>query len=99
MTRLRTSSDLEVLVQLRREAPEPLHQQLEAEIREAIRSGRLEAGAVVPSSRALANDLGLSRGVVIEAYEQLGAEGYLDTRPGGATRVAEAAARRQPAAG
>ena len=98
MTRLRTSSELDLLVQLHRDRPEPLHQQLEAEIREAIRGGRLEAGAVVPSSRALANDLGLSRGVVIEAYEQLAAEGYLDTRPGGTTRVAEAAARRQPSA-
>jgi GntR family transcriptional regulator/MocR family aminotransferase len=94
---LRTSSDLELLVRVRRDDGEPLHQQLEAEIREAIRGGRLEAGSVVPSSRALARDLGLSRGVVIEAYEQLVAEGYLATRPGGATRVAEAAARRQTA--
>jgi GntR family transcriptional regulator / MocR family aminotransferase len=98
MTRLRTSSELELLVQLRRDGPEPLHQQLEAEIREAIRAGRLEAGTVVPSSRALARDLGLSRGVVIEAYEQLAAEGYLATRPGGTTSVAEAAARRQASA-
>ncbi len=99
MTRLRTSSELELLVELRRDGPEPLHQQLEAEIREAIRAGRLEAGTTVPSSRALARDLGLSRGVVIEAYDQLAAEGYLATRPGGTTSVAEAAARRQASTG
>ncbi|HEX5013279.1 MAG TPA: PLP-dependent aminotransferase family protein, partial [Candidatus Limnocylindrales bacterium] len=58
------------------------------ELRGAIRSGRLAAGAALPSSRALADQLGLSRGVVVEAYEQLVAEGYLTSRPGGATRVA-----------
>jgi len=98
MAEMGTSSDLELLVQLRRDNGEPLHQQLGTAIREAIRSRRLGAGAVLPSSRALARDLGLSRGVVVEAFEQLVAEGHLTTRPGGATRVTEAAARRQAAA-
>ena len=83
---------------LHRNGGEALHQQLEGEIREAIRAGRLEAGAVMPSSRALARDLDLSRGVVIEAYDQLVAEGYLVTRPGGTTRVADEAAQRKPSA-
>jgi GntR family transcriptional regulator/MocR family aminotransferase len=80
---------------MRREHGSSLHQQLEAGLREAIRSGRLQPRAVLPSSRALARDLGLSRGVVVEAYDQLAAEGYLTTRPGGATRVAEMATQPQ----
>jgi GntR family transcriptional regulator/MocR family aminotransferase len=45
----------------------------------------------MPSSRALAAELGLSRGVIVEAYEQLTAEGYLTSRPGATTRVAACA--------
>ena len=88
MARSRTSSSSELLVELRRDDSAPLHRQLELELRSAIRSGRLAAGAALPSSRSLAHDLNLSRGVVVEAYEQLVAEGYLTSRPGGATRVA-----------
>jgi GntR family transcriptional regulator/MocR family aminotransferase len=88
MPRSRTSSAGELLVELRRDDPTPLHRQLEQELRAAIRSGRLEAEMALPSSRALADQLALSRGVVVEAYEQLVAEGYLASRPGGATRVA-----------
>jgi len=89
MPRSRTSSGGELLVELRREDPTPLHRQLERELRTAIRSGRLEADTALPSSRALADQLGLSRGVIVEAYEQLVAEGYLASRPGGTTRVAD----------
>ena len=82
MTRMRTSSALELLVSLDRGGPEPLHRQLEQGIREAVRSGRLAAGAALPSTRALAAQLAVSRGIAVEAYEQLGAEGYLATTPG-----------------
>jgi GntR family transcriptional regulator / MocR family aminotransferase len=61
---------------------------LERAIRDAVRAGRLGAGERLPSSRALARDLGLARGTVAEAYGQLAAEGYLSTRPGAPTRVA-----------
>jgi len=61
---------------------------LERAVREAIRDGRLRPGDRVPSTRALARDLGLARGTVAEAYAQLGAEGYLQARPGAPTRVA-----------
>lgn len=57
-----------------------------------MRNGRLPAGSALPSTRILAAQLGLSRGVVVEAYEQLVAEGYLNSRPGSATRVAREAA-------
>ena len=66
----------------------PLHAQIERTLRDAIRDGRLEAGARLPSSRGLAADLGVSRGVVTSAYDQLVAEGYLETRQGAAVRVA-----------
>ena len=82
MTRSRTSSDVELLVALDRRAPEPLHRQLEANLRSGVREGRYASGTILPSTRALAGQLGVSRGIVVEAYEQLVAEGYLEARPG-----------------
>lgn len=61
---------------------------LEVALRQAIRGGRLAAGEALPSSRALATQLGVARGTVVEVYAQLAAEGYLRTRPGAATQVA-----------
>jgi GntR family transcriptional regulator/MocR family aminotransferase len=80
----------ELLVELDRTAELPLHEQLERSLREDIRRGRLPAGTRLPSTRGLATELGVSRGVVTEAYGQLGAEGYLETRQGAAVRVAKA---------
>jgi GntR family transcriptional regulator / MocR family aminotransferase len=79
-------------VPLDRASHEPLHRQLGRGIREAIRDGRLAPGAPLPSSRALAAQLRTSRGIVVEAFEQLVAEGYLVATPGGATRIAAGAA-------
>ncbi|GAA1974267.1 PLP-dependent aminotransferase family protein [Kitasatospora viridis] len=62
---------------------------LERSLREAVRAGRLATGARLPATRALAAELGLSRGTVTAAYEQLVAEGYLIARHGSGTRVAE----------
>jgi len=76
---------------LDRAASRPLHEQLEAELREAVRAGRLRAGTALPSSRALAQELGVARGVVSEAYAQLCAEGYLVARPRSGTVVRGAA--------
>jgi GntR family transcriptional regulator/MocR family aminotransferase len=78
----------ELLLRLERSAAEPLRVQLERELRDAIRSGRLAAGERLPSSRALAAELGISRGLVLECYSQLQAEGFLTSRSGSATRVA-----------
>jgi GntR family transcriptional regulator/MocR family aminotransferase len=66
----------------------PLHEQIERSIREDIRAGRLGAGSRLPSSRSLAAELGISRGVVSEAYGQLAAEGYLLASQGAPVRVA-----------
>jgi GntR family transcriptional regulator/MocR family aminotransferase len=86
-----TGSGPDVLLRLDRDAATPLGAQLQHELRTAIRSGRLAAGERLPSSRALARELGVSRGLVIDSYQQLEAEGFLDTRAGSATRVARTA--------
>ncbi|MDP9848995.1 PLP-dependent aminotransferase family protein [Streptosporangium lutulentum] len=67
--------------------------QIARELRQAVRRGRLAAGVRLPASRELARDLGLSRGVIVEAYEQLVAEGFLISRIGAGTTVAPAADR------
>src|SRR5215471_10217989 len=62
--------------------------QIAAGLRDAVRSGRLAAGTRLPPSRTLAADIGVSRGPVVEAYEQLAAEGLLVSRQGAGTWVA-----------
>ncbi len=69
---------------------EPLHAQIERQLRGAIREGRLATDVRLPATRALAAELGVSRGVVGEAYAQLTAEGYLTRRRGAGTVVAAA---------
>jgi GntR family transcriptional regulator / MocR family aminotransferase len=83
----------EIMVSLQREISVPLRIQLQRGLREAIQKGRLASGSIVPSTRVLASELGLSRGVVVDAYEQLVAEGYLSSRRGSSTYVAD---RRPP---
>src|SRR5918994_2444623 len=84
----RAAASPELFVPLRRDEDVPLHRQLEQHLRDAVRDGRLPADSTVPSTRALASQLDVARGVVVEAYEQLIAEGYLISRPGSGTRVA-----------
>ncbi|HEY5710080.1 MAG TPA: PLP-dependent aminotransferase family protein [Solirubrobacterales bacterium] len=89
-----------LLLRLDREAETPLHEQIERSVRADIRAGRLVAGTRLPSTRSLAAELGVSRGVVSEAYGQLAAEGYLLAGQGAPTRVAltvRAQATRPPA--
>lgn len=90
MGQLRTNSGLaeDLLIELDRDAGVPLHRQIEASIRDSVQAGRLRAGTSLPPTRTLAAGLGVSRGVVVEAYQQLVAEGYLTSRSGGYTQVA-----------
>jgi len=81
-----------LLLRLDRGSGQPLRSQLELGLREAIRAGRLHVGERLPSSRELARELGISRGLVQECYTQLLAEGYLTSQVGSATRVAPGAA-------
>ena len=70
------------------DGPGPAHQRLAAALRAQVNAGRLAAGARLPPTRVLADELGLSRWVVTEAYDQLKAEGYLAGRVGSGTVVA-----------
>src|SRR5258708_12606180 len=83
MDRSRTNSA--VLVVLERSGRVPLHRQIATSIRDSIRAGQLSRGSSLPPSRVLAADLGVSRGVVVEAYQQLAAAGYLASQGGGDT--------------
>jgi len=65
----------------------PLHRQVYAEIRQAILWGRLSPGEKLPSTRALAQLLGVSRATVTQSYEMLLSEGYLETIVGSGTFV------------
>jgi GntR family transcriptional regulator/MocR family aminotransferase len=78
------------LVELDRTRPR-VGDQLVGALREAISHGRLAPGTRLPSTRDLAADLGVSRGLVVGAYEQLTAEGRLLTRRGSGTVVAAVA--------
>src|SRR3954471_3903078 len=65
----------------------PLRERVEEALRRAIRDGRLRPGDRLPATRALAVELGCSRWVVVEAYAQLAAEGWLEGRAGSGTRL------------
>ncbi|GAA2287890.1 PLP-dependent aminotransferase family protein [Nonomuraea roseoviolacea subsp. roseoviolacea] len=78
---------LDLHLDVRRKRGE-LGRSLESALREAVRSGRLTAGTPLPGSRALAADLGVSRGTVVQVYTQLIAEGWLTGAAGSGTRVA-----------
>src|SRR5215469_17596981 len=67
---------------LDRALPVPLSRQLAVALREALAEGRIEANARLPSTRALAQELGLARSTVVGVFEQLAAEGYITGRPG-----------------
>ncbi len=82
------STSPEIMLRIGPRSGGPIHVQVERALRDAIRSGRLRLGMPLPSTRVLAQDLGVSRGVIVEAYEQLIAEGYLATRAGSKTFVA-----------
>jgi GntR family transcriptional regulator/MocR family aminotransferase len=87
-----TSQPLELLLSVSRDGSRTLGAQIEDQLRRAIRDGALRPGARVPSTRDLARQLGISRRVVVDAYAQLGAEGYLSLRQGARPRVSDAAA-------
>lgn len=88
MAKSGTTSGPELLLELDRGATDPLHRQLADGLRSAIRTGRLAPGSRLPSSRVLAADLAVSRRLVVDAYGQLVAEGFLLGRHGSGTVVA-----------
>ncbi len=66
-----------------------LTQWLYEELRQAILDGRLRRGAAIPTTRALASQHGVSRRIVVNAFDQLRDEGYLEARVGAGTQVSE----------
>ena len=74
----------------------PLQTQIYVAVRSSIVSGRLKAGGRLPSSRGLADVLGVSRTSTQTAYEQLRAEGFVETRKGSGTYVAQGAIEALP---
>ena len=86
------------IIELDRGSRTPVGVQLVDGLRRQVLGGRLRTGDPVPSTRVLASALGVSRSVVVSAYDQLAGEGYLDTRQGAVTRVAELQPRVERAA-
>ena len=86
-----TSQPIDVLVSVSGNGPRTFGGQIEDQLRRAIRDGSLKAGARIPSTRDLARQLDISRRVVVDAYAQLAAEGYLVLRQGARPKVCEAA--------
>ena len=75
--------------QLDRASRTPLTRQIYMQARSAVLSGALRPGTRVPSSRAMASKLGVARASVVLAYEHLLAEGYVESRHGSGTFIAE----------
>jgi GntR family transcriptional regulator/MocR family aminotransferase len=75
------------LIAIDRRAPQALHKQIYEAYRQAIVERRLRSGQRVPSTRVLATELGISRIPVLNAYDQLLAEGYFESRVGAGTLV------------
>ena len=91
---------LTLALRLDRSADPSLSSQVAGQIREGVVAGTLPVGGRLPSSRALARDLGVSRAVTEQAFDQLAAEGWVEGRHGAGTFVAAGAVvrrRRRPA--
>lgn len=86
--RARVSSHFSLPIELRLSGNKPIYGQISDWYRKAISKGLLRPGQRVPSTRALAKELAVSRISVLSAYEQLSAEGYFETFVGAGTRVA-----------
>ncbi len=87
------------MLQLVLDPHRPLNRSVYTALREAILERRIAPGSKLPSSRALAADLGVSRNTVLYAYDQLAAEGYVETRVGSGTYVVDSLAGGVPASG
>jgi len=85
----RSSSEPHVPLHLSLDDPEPMYRQIESQLRDFILGGQLEPGTRLPSMRALARDLSCSVITTRRAYEDLEGEGFIRTRQGMGTLVAE----------
>ena len=76
------------IVALDPDAPVPLYQQLYERLRDGILAGQLAAGMRLPPTRVFAGELGVSRNTVVNAFDQLTAEGYIESKVGAGSYVA-----------
>ncbi len=83
----RVASGLLPMIAVDRRASQALHRQIYNSFRAAILEGRLRPGQRIPSTRVFASEMGVSRFPVLNAYAQLLAEGYLQSRVGAGTTV------------
>jgi GntR family transcriptional regulator/MocR family aminotransferase len=90
-------SGIAPILSIERDSAAPLYRQLYEGFRDAILARRLRAGQRIPSTRSLAIELRISRLPLLNAYEQLAAEGYLECRTGSGTFVASVPAMGSPA--
>ena len=77
-----------MLFRIDRQSPVPIARQLEQQLRDHCASGRLEKGEILPSVRRLSNQLKVNVNTVVRVYEQLAAEGLLESRPGAGFLIA-----------
>ncbi len=78
---------IDLALHITAEGDTPLHQQIYEQIRAAVLTGRVKLNQRIPASRQLAKSLSVSRTTVIQSYDQLISEGYLETKPGAGTFV------------
>jgi len=86
----RSTSLPNIVINIDRSSHDPIYRQLYNELRRAILAGRLVPGTRLPSTRELASELGLSRTTVLNSFDQLVAEGYLEGQTGAGTYVSRA---------
>lgn len=95
----RQRGTVELLLTMPNRSTDTLRTNIRGQLLEAMATGRLPAGSRLPSTRQLADDLGVARGTVVEVYDQLVHEGYLTTGHGAGTAVAEPTPEPRHAAG
>ena len=86
MSGLIKGAQLEFL-EIEQSAVTPIYRQIEGQIRNAVLTGIIKPGLRLPASRVLARDIGVSRPTVVQVYEYLSFEGFLETRRGAGTFV------------
>src|SRR5215469_6949203 len=89
----RAQSVASLAIALDRASPQPLYRQICQQLREIILSGRVAAGALLPSTRTLTRELEVSRTTLELAFDQLHADGYIEGRIGSGTSSGRARRR------
>lgn len=76
-----------ILLKLDKKSPTPLYTQIIRQVKEMAEKDILKPGTILPSTRNMAEQLGVNRSTVTNAYQELWAQGYIDSRPGSYSRI------------